>query len=31
MLNRRRFLQTVSASLLAAPVVVEAQQAGKVY
>jgi putative tryptophan/tyrosine transport system substrate-binding protein len=31
MMNRRRFLQTVSASLLAAPLVVEAQQAGKMH
>jgi ABC-type uncharacterized transport system substrate-binding protein len=30
MLNRRRFLQTVSASLLAAPLVAQAQQAAKV-
>jgi putative ABC transport system substrate-binding protein len=30
-MNRRRFLRTVSASLLAAPLAVEAQQAGKVY
>ena len=31
MLNRRRFLGTLSASLLAAPLVAEAQSAGKVY
>jgi putative tryptophan/tyrosine transport system substrate-binding protein len=30
-MDRRRFLRTVSASLLAAPLAVEAQQAGKVY
>jgi putative ABC transport system substrate-binding protein len=31
MMNRRRFLQTVSTSLFAAPLAAEAQQAGKVY
>ena len=30
MMNRRRFLRTVSVSLLAAPLAAEAQQAGKV-
>jgi ABC-type sugar transport system substrate-binding protein len=31
MMNRRRFLRTVSVSLLAAPLAAQAQQAGKVY
>src|SRR5262245_53951570 len=31
MLGRRRFVQTVSVGLLAAPLAIEAQQAGKVY
>ena len=31
MMNRRRFLRTVSVSLLAAPLIAEALQAGKVY
>jgi hypothetical protein len=30
MMNRRRFLRTLSASLLAAPLAARAQQAGKV-
>ena len=31
MMNRRRFLRTVSVSLLVAPLAAQAQQAGKVY